>query len=80
MCNPYLCGSLSQLYVHRGLNLLLLLIHLIVLALSYGIVVLRHFGAESLGLLLEENPSRRAGIFIHSPFRRGKKNLHEELS
>lgn len=76
MCNPDSYGSLSQLYVHRGSNLLLLLIHLIALALSYEIVVLRYFVAESLGLLPEENAPRRAVIFTHSPFRTGKKILH----
>lgn len=72
MCNPDSYSSLSQFYVHRGFNLLWLLIHFIALALSWEIVMLRYFSAESLGLLPEEN----AVIFTHSPFRRGKKNIY----
>lgn len=56
----------------------MLLICLIVLVLFYEIVVLRHFGAESLGLLPKENLSRRIVIFFSFPLQeRGKKkNLH----
>lgn len=76
MCNPDLYSSLSQFYMHRGFNLLWLLIHFIALALSQETVMCRYFGAESLGFLPEENAPRRAVIFTPSPFRRGKKILH----
>lgn len=54
----------------------MLLICLIVLVLFYEIVVLRHFGAESLGLLPKENLSRRIVIFFSFPLQeREKKKL-----
>lgn len=65
MCNPDSCGSLSQLCVHRGFNLMWLLIHLRAVVPSYQLVMHRYFGAKSLGLLPEENAPKK-GSFIYS--------------